>query len=139
MKPSCHRLILFLPLFCNCQFQRLDSTQFLCSQLISRQAGVPKLDSSLLFYSALCCRTLLYYHFARTTQKTQPLFLMRCRCLAMYVLLLLSLAPAGMCSPSHCLVTGLYVTIYLQPYSIPDVSYSMATGGSFPWCKTAVS
>jgi hypothetical protein len=32
MKSSCHSLIPFLPLFCNCQFRRLDSIQFLCSQ-----------------------------------------------------------------------------------------------------------
>jgi hypothetical protein len=32
MKSSFHSLIPFLPLFCNCQFQRLDSIQFLCSQ-----------------------------------------------------------------------------------------------------------
>jgi hypothetical protein len=32
MKSSFHRLINFLPLFCNCQFRRLDSIQFLCSQ-----------------------------------------------------------------------------------------------------------
>jgi hypothetical protein len=29
---SFHRLIPFLPLFCNCQFRRLGSIQFLCSQ-----------------------------------------------------------------------------------------------------------
>jgi hypothetical protein len=32
MKPSFHILIHFLPLFWNCQFRRLDSIQFLCSQ-----------------------------------------------------------------------------------------------------------
>jgi hypothetical protein len=32
LKSSCHSLILFLPLFCRCQFRRLDSIQFLCSQ-----------------------------------------------------------------------------------------------------------
>jgi hypothetical protein len=47
MKSSCHSLIHFLPLFCSCQFRRLNSIQF----LISRQAGVPKLDSVLLDYS----------------------------------------------------------------------------------------
>jgi hypothetical protein len=31
MKSSSHRLNPFLPLFCNCQFWRLDSVQFLCS------------------------------------------------------------------------------------------------------------
>jgi hypothetical protein len=32
MKSSFHSLIPFLPLFCNCQFPKLDSIQFLCSQ-----------------------------------------------------------------------------------------------------------
>jgi hypothetical protein len=62
MKSSCHGLIPFLPLFCNYQFRRLDSVQFLCSQAnipagwslqtrlispnhISWQTGIPKLDS----------------------------------------------------------------------------------------------
>jgi hypothetical protein len=43
MKSSFHSLIHFLPLFCSCHFRRLDSIQF----LISRQAVVPKLYSSL--------------------------------------------------------------------------------------------
>jgi hypothetical protein len=70
MKSSFHSLIHFLPLFCNCQFRRLDSNQF----LISWQAGVPKLDSSLLDYCSLLPNTS-YNHFARTTQKTQPVLL----------------------------------------------------------------
>jgi hypothetical protein len=32
MKSSFHSLISFLPLFCDCQFRRLNSIQFLCSQ-----------------------------------------------------------------------------------------------------------
>jgi hypothetical protein len=32
MKFSFHSLMPFLPLFCNCEFRRLDSVQFLCSQ-----------------------------------------------------------------------------------------------------------
>jgi hypothetical protein len=32
MKFLLHHLIPFLPLFCNCQFRRFDSVQFLCSQ-----------------------------------------------------------------------------------------------------------
>jgi hypothetical protein len=32
MKSSFHSLIPFLPLFCSCQFRKLDSIQFLCSQ-----------------------------------------------------------------------------------------------------------
>jgi hypothetical protein len=56
---SNHSLNPFLSLFCNCQFRKLVSIQF-----ISRQAAVPKLDS-LPFSSTLCCRTLLYNNFAQ--------------------------------------------------------------------------
>jgi hypothetical protein len=45
MKSSLHRVISFLPFFSNFRFRRLDSASF---------------------------GTLLYNHFARTTQKTQP-------------------------------------------------------------------
>jgi hypothetical protein len=69
MKFSFHSLIPFLLLFCTCQHRRLDSVQFLCDQ-----AHIPagwrletRLDYGSLNWS------LLYYHFARTTQKTQPL------------------------------------------------------------------
>jgi hypothetical protein len=68
------RLIPFLPLFCNCQFRRLDSITFLCSQAHIpagwRPETQPFTSTRLLFYTILCCRTLLYNHFAETTQKT---------------------------------------------------------------------
>jgi hypothetical protein len=50
------------------------------------------------------CRTLLYNHFARTTQKTACWLV---RCLAMDVLLLRAYACAGMCLPSRCLTMGI--------------------------------
>jgi hypothetical protein len=71
---SFHRLISILPLFCNCQFRRLDSIQFLCSQ-----AHIPvgwRLETQL--NSTLLNWTFLYNDFAPTTQKTQPLLLRRC-------------------------------------------------------------
>jgi hypothetical protein len=69
MKFSYHSLIPFLPLFCNSQLRRLDSVQF--------QAHIPAgwPPEARLFTS--CCWTLLYNHFARTTQETQPLLLRR--------------------------------------------------------------
>jgi hypothetical protein len=61
----------------------------------------------------LCCWTVPYNHFARTTQKIASIvkkaFLL-VRCLAIVVLLLLALVAAGMCLPSSCLAMGLYVT-----------------------------
>jgi hypothetical protein len=55
MKSSCHSLIPFLPLFCNCQFQRLHSVQILCSQAHILESCGSKLGS--LFYNS----SLLYY------------------------------------------------------------------------------
>jgi hypothetical protein len=50
MKSSSHSFIPFLPLFCNCQFWRFDSIQCSAPKLISWQAGVSKLHSTLLDY-----------------------------------------------------------------------------------------
>jgi hypothetical protein len=53
----------------------LDSIRFLYSQ-----AHIPvgwRLETRLDFSPALCYQTLLYNHFARTTQKTQHLLLRR--------------------------------------------------------------
>jgi hypothetical protein len=68
MKSSLHSLIPFLPLFCNCQFRRLDSIQFLCSQA-HIQAGW-RLETQLTLLSW----TLLPNQFAQTMHKTQPLY-----------------------------------------------------------------
>jgi hypothetical protein len=64
MKFSFHSLIPVLPLFFNCQLSSSALT------LISWQAAVSKLDSTLNGLNW----TLLYNHFARTTQKTQSLY-----------------------------------------------------------------
>jgi hypothetical protein len=70
IKSSFHILIPFLSLFCSRQFPRLDSIQL--------RPETRLLTSRLLFCTTPCCRTLLYKHFRRTTQKTQPLLLRRC-------------------------------------------------------------
>jgi hypothetical protein len=103
MKSSFHSLIPFLPLFCNCQFRRFDSIQLLCSQ-----AHIPAgwhLETRL----TLLNWTLLYNHFAWTTQKTQPLYCWE----GMFTTPLLSngsysiadcvFVVAGIRLPSHCL------------------------------------
>jgi hypothetical protein len=57
--------------FCSCQFRRLDSIQFLCSE-----AHIPagwRLETRL----TLLNWTLLYNKFAQTTQKTQHMLLRR--------------------------------------------------------------
>jgi hypothetical protein len=81
LESSFHILTHFLPLICNCQFRRLDSFQILCSQahiLVEWRLETRLFTSRLLFYAALCCRTLLYNHFARPTQKTASIVQKAC-------------------------------------------------------------
>jgi hypothetical protein len=80
MKSSFRSLISFLPLFFNYQFRRLDSIQFLCTQVhIPEGCRLETRLSSILdyYHTTLWCRTLLSNHCARTTQNTQPLLLRR--------------------------------------------------------------
>jgi hypothetical protein len=63
MNSSFHNLISFLPLFCNCQ---LNSVPLLPSSYLDR---LPSRNSTQFFFNW----TVLYNHFTRTTQKTQPL------------------------------------------------------------------
>jgi hypothetical protein len=71
MKPSFHSLILFLPLFCNCQFRRLDLVQFLCSQ-----AHIPagwRLETRLDYHtSRLLFSTLLHFLCPFITPRHRP-------------------------------------------------------------------
>jgi hypothetical protein len=129
MESSSHSLIHFLPLFCNCQFRKLDSIQFLCSQAYILAGWRPETRLFTPDYCASILPNTSYNHFAPTTHKTQRLFLRRrllISCLAMDVLLLRSLAPAGMCLPNRCQATGLYVTIYSQhpPYQMSPVQWT---------------
>jgi hypothetical protein len=72
MKYSLHSIIPFLPLFCSCQFRRLDSIQFLCSQAHILAGWLLELVS-VLDSTIVLCWTLPYNHFAQITQKTQLL------------------------------------------------------------------
>jgi hypothetical protein len=79
MKSSFHSLIPSLPLFCSCQFRRLDSIQFLCTQ-VHIPAGW-RLETRL-FTVDYSTRTRLltvsfYNHSVRTMQKTASLLLRR--------------------------------------------------------------
>jgi hypothetical protein len=76
MEPSCHSLIPFLPLFCNCQLRRLDKVPLdYCSILRCTLLTVPSYTSS-----------------ARTPRKTPSSTVknacLQLRCLAIDVLLL---------------------------------------------------
>jgi hypothetical protein len=105
MKASFHGLITFLSLFCNCQFRRLGSIQFLCP------------EADILAGWRLETRfdwTLLYNHFARTTQKTQPLYCWEGVLTASlhsnrsYSIVACVFVAAGMCLPSRCLALNMY-------------------------------
>jgi hypothetical protein len=74
MRFTLHRLIPFMPIFRNCQFQRLELIQFLCSQ---RYIAVGWRLETRLHWTTLFCWTIICNHFARTKQKTQPQLLRR--------------------------------------------------------------
>jgi hypothetical protein len=94
---SLHCLIPLLPLFCSCQFQRLDY----CSLLFKRPLS-------------------LYNPSARTPWKTLSSVVkdacLQLRCLAIDVLLFCVFASVGMCLPSRCLAMGIHVTVYSVIY-----------------------
>jgi hypothetical protein len=132
-KFSFHSLLPLLSLFCNCQFRRLDSFQFLCSQVISRQVGVSKLDSIQLIF--------LYNHIARTTRKTQPfyfwlgMFTAPLHSNESYSIVACVFVASGMCLPSRYLATNVYtdfailafghhVTIHKSSRWIPHFVYT---------------
>jgi hypothetical protein len=117
MKSSFYSLIPFLPLFCNCQFRRLDSIQFLCSQVhILAGWRLETRLSTRLEYSLYCwthfIATLhgprrkhsLYYYRGMSTG---PLLRNGCPSVA-------HVHFAGMCLPSHCLAMDIHVTIFTR-------------------------
>jgi hypothetical protein len=81
MQSSSHHLIPFLPLFYNCQFQRLDSIQLLHSQIYVLVGWCLKTWLTLLKW------TILYNHFAQTMQKHRLSIAekacLQCCCIAM--------------------------------------------------------
>jgi hypothetical protein len=99
MISSLHSLILFLP--------------FLLNHL-----GLPSPEPDPVLDKTVCCCQLrnsslwpLCMHRAKNTTYIVKEAFVLIRCLAADVLLLLALAPAGMCLPNRCLAVGLYVTI----------------------------
>jgi hypothetical protein len=105
---SFHSLITFLILVCNRQFRRLDSIEFLCSQ-VHFLAGW-SLDTRLTFLN----RNLLHNHFARTTQKTQTfycwegVFTAPLNSNGSYLIVACIFVAEGMCLPSRCLAMNIY-------------------------------
>jgi hypothetical protein len=143
MKSSFHNWILFLPLFCNFQFRRLDSIQFLCSQahipagwrprtrLFSSVSTVYSATHStrlLLYSNWSCLLTVSFYKpSARTTQKTRPLLLTRRwprwprRCLTIDIHLLHAYASQE-CLPCRCLAMGTHATQWNVCHSVAGSS-----------------
>jgi hypothetical protein len=116
MKSSLRLLIPFLLLFCNGQFRRLDSIQFLCSQAHILAGWRLETQLILLYW------TFLYNHFARTTQKTQPLccwegvFTASLHSKGSYSIVACVFVEEGMFLPSRCLAMDVY-----SDFSIPVI------------------
>jgi hypothetical protein len=105
---SCHSLIRFLSLLCNCKFRRLDSI-------------------SLDYCCILCfCYSCPAEHFSRTPRKTPSSIVQNAclliRYLEMDVLLFRAFTSAGICLPTRCLAMGVHVAISFSS-SAPPRSY----------------
>jgi hypothetical protein len=151
MKANFHSLIPFLPLFCNCQFRRIDSIQFLCSRVHILTGW--RLETQL----TLLKQTLLYNNFARTKQKTQPHYcwegfftasLHSNRSYSIFVCLFvaagmdsLSRCPAmNVCSDITAPVSERHVTIWTYEIrSICETAFIFHSTLLLRWLQTAVS
>jgi hypothetical protein len=108
MKSSFHRLIHFLPLFCNCQ---LSSIPLLPSSYPGRLAFR---NSTQFHYVPASFAANLYNHFARTTQKTQPLYCSESMFTGplhsngSYSIIACVFVVSGMCLQSLCLAINVF-------------------------------
>jgi hypothetical protein len=108
MKSSFHSLIPFLPLFCSCQFRRIDSVPLLCSQAHILAGWSLETRLTLLNWTFIC------NHFARATRKTRPLYCWEGVFAASlysngsYSIAVCVFVAAGMCLPSRCLAMNMY-------------------------------
>jgi hypothetical protein len=116
MKYYFHSLILFLPLSCKCQFRRLDSVQFLCSQ--ARILVGWCLETGLLLFCTQLTQTTFFIHLQPlvTDHAENSLFIVEKAYLEFCFLtldvpLLCPYACARLCLPNSYLAMGLYVTI----------------------------
>jgi hypothetical protein len=118
MKSSFHSLIPFLPLFCSCQFQRLDSIQFLCSQAhipggwcLKARPFTSDCCSLLCHIFWLCPSITLGMDLPENTARIVDEACLPRHCLTIDGLLSCAYACAGMCLPSRCLAMGIHVMI----------------------------
>jgi hypothetical protein len=113
MKSCFHRLIPFLPLFCNCQ---LNSISLLRSSYPGRLASRNSIRLySTTFYAAIAnFGNHLYDHFARTMRKTQPLncwegvFTAPFHSNGSYSIVVCVFVSTGICLPCRCLEMNVY-------------------------------
>jgi hypothetical protein len=119
-KSFLHSLIPLLPLFCSCQFRRLDSIQFLCSQTHIPASWRP--ETRLFTAMNGLNWILLYNHFARTTQKTQPLYCWEDVYTAQlhsngsYSIFSWVFVAAGICLPRRCLAIYVYSDLTIPAF-----------------------
>jgi hypothetical protein len=109
MKPSFHSLIPFLPLFCNYQFSSIPLLpNSYPGTLASRNS------TRLLLLKWI----VLYNNFARTTQKTQPLYCWKgvftapLHNIGSYAIVACVFVAARMCLPCRCLAMNVYSDRY---------------------------
>jgi hypothetical protein len=113
-KSSLHRLIPFLPLFCSCQFRRLDSFQFLYYQVHNPACWCPETRLFTLDSSTPLLPNVLITNFQGSAENTTSIVKDEClliRCLAVDVLFLRALASAGNYVPSLRLAKYIQVTV----------------------------
>jgi hypothetical protein len=115
MKSSFQSPIPFLPLFCNCQFRRLDSIPHIpAGWRLETRLFSSDYSTTLLYSVASSGCVLLYPLGTDPTEKAASVFKEAClliHCLSMDILILSALAFAGMCLPSCCLPMGIHITI----------------------------
>jgi hypothetical protein len=114
--------LLFTAQFLSCHYSAIanseDSTQFNSSapKLISWQAGISEFDQ--------LSWTLLYNHFARTTQKTQHIycwegiFIAPLHSNGSYSIVAYLFVSAGLCLPSCCLAMDVYFWLHYSGFRV---------------------
>jgi hypothetical protein len=112
MKSSFHSLVPFLPLFWNCQLNSIPSSS--PGRLASRTRLCSRLD-----YSSILPNTFkwLCTDQAQNTASVVKEACLLIHCLAMGVILLRALAPAGRCLPNRCLAICIHVTVLIIVFS----------------------
>jgi hypothetical protein len=125
-----HRLIPFLPFLLShirLPSPRLDSVQFLCSQAHILAGWRLKTQITLLNWN------LLYNHFARTTQKTEPLYCWegvyraQLHSNVSYSIVNFIFVTAGISLPSSCLAMDVFSDFTIPTFGHQVTIYTTST------------